>query len=641
MPEFKRLFEPGKIGKLELKNRILFAPMVTRYISNDGGVTDRLLAYYVERAQGGAGAIVTEAAYPRSSGYVGRILLNDDKCLPGLKKLVDAIHKEQAKIICEVNVHRGRVDEFDPASASPVPHPLTKIIPRQLSIEDIHKLIEDFGNGIRRVNEAGFDGMMIHGATGYLITEFLSPLVNRRTDQYGVDLKGRARFLLELVAAAKKSAGPDFPIIARITADDKLPGGFGIAEGVKLCQMLEAQGVDAIDVTAGSQETTQWTFPPTYMPPGTNAGIAEIIKKQIRIPVSVAGKVNDPYVAEEILKANQADFVDMGRALLADPFLPRKAMEGRADEIRRCIACQRCMDLIAVRMIPLACTVNPAAGREREFESGLKPATKKKKVLVIGGGPGGMQAAVFAAQRGHNVTLWEASDTLGGQLNLAVIPPGKTDLNSLKERLEKQLKLLKVDVKLRKKATASAVQKFAPDAVVIAVGSKPFIPDIPGRSKEIVTDCRQVLSGEKPTGNSVVVIGGGLIGCETADFLADKGKKVTLAFRSKSPMAKEIVVASIWNVVMERLEAGKVKIMAEIKRYQEITDEGIKLIDKDGKEVLLKADTIVFASGSRPNKTLAKSLKGKAPELYEIGDSVEARHLMEAVHEGADAALKI
>ena len=641
MLEFLKLFESGRMGRLELKNRIIFPPIVTRYMSEEGNISDRLIDYYAERARGGAGLIVIEASYPRSSGYPGRIYLNDDKFIPGLRRLVEAVHRSGAKIVCEVNPHRGRADEHDPASPSNIPHPFTGITPRALSVPEIRKLEEDFGDGVRRVKEAGFDAVMIHGATGYLVSEFLSPLVNKRTDEYGGNIEGRARLALELVGVAKKCAGIDYPMIFRLMADDKMEGGFHIEDAIALCKMLQEAGVDAVDITAGAAETPEWTAPPMYLPAGCIADLSQAIKREVTIPVSVAGKINDPYLAEDILRLGKADFVDMGRALIADPYFPGKAMAGKAGDIRKCIACQRCAETTMIEKIPLQCTVNPAAGREKEFEAKQKPAKKKRRVLVIGGGPGGMEAAIIAGQRGHRVTLWEQNDKLGGQLNLAVIPPGKGDLNSLLEYLKSQLERLQVTVKLKKKATVKAINKFAPDITVLAVGSTEAFPDIPGIHGENVITCRQVLSGEREIGDKVVVIGGGSIGCETADFLAEKGKSLLVVFPEEAPMTIGVVDKSIRKPLLERLLKNKVKVVAGVKQFQEINKEGVRLIDREGNGLFLEADNIVLATGAKPNKTLAQSLKGKVPELFEVGDCIEPRRLLEAIHDGAKVGFQI
>jgi 2,4-dienoyl-CoA reductase-like NADH-dependent reductase (Old Yellow Enzyme family)/thioredoxin reductase len=638
--EFRKLFEPGRIGRLELKNRILFGPMLTQRVSEDGEITDRQIDYYVERAKGGAGAIIIESCRVHFPEPKHRVLLTHDRFIPALKRLVDAIHKEGAKVICQMQMHGGRLEVQDPASASAVPNPYTGAIPRVVTIAEIKEMVGWFADGARRAKEAGFDAISIHAANGYLLCDFLSPLINKRTDEYGGDLKGRARFALELIECTRQKVGLDYPILFRLMADDRLEGGFRLKEAIELCKMLEKAGIDAVDITAGGADSREWTAPPYYFGKACNTDLAGPIKKEIKIPVSVAGRINDPYTAEQILKDGKADFVCIARGILADPHFPRKAMAGRARDIRPCIACMRCVICVA-QGIPVVCTVNPAAGKEREFELRLKRKGKRKKVLVVGGGPGGMEAAIVAAQKGHHVTLWEATDKVGGQLNVAIRVPGKGDFQSFINYLKTQLDGLKVKVELRKKATPEAVEKFAPDAVVLAVGSEPFTPEIPGIGRENVMYSGQVLCGDKKTGEKVVIIGGGSNGCETGDFLAEKGKKVVVVFRRTAPMSQEVIEGSTVKMLLQRLEEKSVRILAGVKEYKEITSEGVKLIDGEGKPVFLEADSIVLATGSRPNKGLAQSLRGKSFELHEVGDCVEVRRMTEAVHEGAEAGLEI
>ena len=649
MPEFTRLFEPGKIGTIAVKNRIIMPPCGTHYSSLDGFVTDRQAAYYEERAKGGAGLIVTEGAGCRKRGKFGRILINEDKYIPGMKKLADAIHRGGAKAVAQMSSHMGSMDEVDPASPSGVPLPFVgwsstiPLHPRIITPADLEELVAEYGRAARRIMEAGFDGVMIHGANGYLACELLSRRFNKRTDAYGGNLKGRAKYLTDIVREAREKTSPDFPVILRLMGADRVSTregdeGWSIADCVEVCKIMEANGVTAIDITSGSQETPQWSRPYWFMPQGLNADITEAIKKGgVKIPVWVTGKIDDPAVAEEILRDGKADYVCIGRGLIADPYWPAKVKAGRVEDICPCIYDNRCNEDANLAFIPIGCTTNPILGREKEFEAKLPRVTKKKKVLVIGGGPGGMQAAVIAAQKGHRVTLWEKSAELGGQLILAAVPPGKDDLKTLLNYMKVQVAKAGVKVVFNKEADPAVVWKFAPDSVIVAVGSSPFIPEIPGVKGKNVLTCRDVLSGQKKTGRKVIVMGGGYVGCETCFFLANKGIEVTLVLRSPNP-ALDIQFWENRTHYWNKLKEYGVKVMPEVK-YDKITAAGLTLTDKAGKDVFIAADNIVLATGANPDKALGKALKGKYLEFAEIGDCVAPRRIREAIEEATWSAV--
>jgi 2,4-dienoyl-CoA reductase-like NADH-dependent reductase (Old Yellow Enzyme family)/thioredoxin reductase len=649
MTEFTKLFEPGRMGRMELRNRIIFPPCGTHYSSLDGFVTDRQLDYYGERAKGGAGLIVVEACYCRKNGKAGRILANSDKYIPGLKKLADIIHVGGAKAVMQIGSHRGSIDEEDPASPSGIPHPfagwspLISLHPRVITVADLEELVEEVGVGARRLVEAGFDGVMIHGASGYLPCELLSRRFNKRTDAYGGDLKGRAKFLLDTIRVAKEKTASDFPIILRLMGSDRVPtqevsGGFGIGECIELCKLVEANGIAAIDITSGSQEAPEWARPYGYMPDALNADITNAIKRGgVKTPISVVGKIGDPSLAEEILKEGKADFICVGRGLIADPYWPTKAKEGRVEDIRPCIYDNRCNEDTNIDFVPLCCTVNPIVGKEREFVSKLPRVTRKKKVLILGGGPGGMQASIIAAQKGHNVTLWEKSSQLGGQLILATIPPDKDDLNNLLNYLKVQVAKSGVKVVLNKEATTKGVEEFAPDSVIVAVGSSPFVPNIPGINGENVLNCRELLAGQREVGKKVVVVGAGHVGCETCFFLAEKGVNVTLTYIEP---ALDVKFWMFKKYFQDKLNGYGIKVFPQVK-YQRITREGVRLTTREGKEVFLEAENIVLATGSTPDDALGLSLKGKYLEFAEIGDCVQPRRIREAIEEANWAAVLI
>ena len=651
MPHFAKLFEPGKMGRVELKNRIIMAPCGTHYSSHYGFVTEQQLAYYGERAKGGAGLIVTEGASTRKPprGKPGRILVNEDKFLPGMKKLADIIHAGGAKAVMQMSSHQGSMDEVDPASPSGIPHPFTgwsTSIPKQariITVADLEELVAEYGEAARRIMEAGFDGVMIHGANGYLACELLSTVFNKRTDAYGGDLKGRAKYLLDTVREVKKKTSSDFPVILRLMGSDRLSkiggtDGWGIEDSVELCKIVEENGATAVNITSGSLVTPEWTGPPYYIPSGCNIDITAVIKRSgVKIPVWITGKIDEPSLAEEILRDGKADFICMGRALICDPYWPAKVKEGRVEDICPCIWDKRCIEDVVVDFQPMSCTVNPIVGKEREFQAKLPRVTRQKKVLVLGGGPGGMQAAIIAGQKGHDVTLWEKSNALGGQLILAAIPPDKQDLGNLLTYLKVQLVKSGVKVVLNKEATTKAVDEFAPDSVIVAVGSSPFIPDIPGINGENVLNCREVLSGGKKVGKKVVVIGAGHVGCETCFFLAEKGANVTLTFPEP---ALEVKYWMFKKYFLDKLKEYNIKVFPQVQ-YRKITRNGVELTTREGEEILLEADNIVLAAGSTPNKALGESLKGKYLDFAEIGDCVKARKIREAIEEGIWAAVAI
>ena len=631
---FKHLFTPGKIGDLVLENRIVMSPMVTQF-SRSGEVTTQMVNYYAARARGGPALIVVEAAFPRQGGQPGRLGIYDDRFLPGLRELVKAIHEAGTKVALQINPSRARSCRIDPVSASGIPHPTSGVKPRVLTVAEIQHIEDEFGKGVVRAMEAGADAIMIHGGNGYLVCEFLSPRTNRRRDEYGGDLRGRARLALELVEVAREKIGPNFPVIFRLMGDERLDGGFTLKEAIEVSRLLQAAGVDAIDIVSGVAESREWIIPSMYFPRGCNVSLSEAVKKVVTVPVSVAGRINDPYLADEILMKGQADFVNLGRALIADPEFPRKAAEGRIDDIRPCIACLRCTESGQLDQ-PLVCAVNYAVGKEATLQ--LSPAPVPKTVLIVGGGPAGMQAAVVAAARGHQVTLWEKDRVLGGQINLAVVPPHKEEFRNAVRFLERQLAKHGVEVVLNREADVQSVVDLAPDVVVLATGSKPVMPPTAGGKTGRTVNSDDVLSGKVRPGNRVAVIGGGMTGCETAEFVAQMAEEVSLV-----ELLDEIAtdtIRQIRKLLLRRLAERNVRSFTGVVREQ-ITDGGIEMEDKTGHRHIVEADQIIVAAGRAPNTDLLDELHDKVADVYVIGDAHEPSRILEAIHEGFEAGLKL
>lgn len=398
---FIRLFAPGRIGPMTLANRLCMAPIGTRYADDDGCVTGRQIDFYAERARGGVGLVLVEATYIHP--YRGRMLASDDRHIRGLARLADAIHEGGAKACLQIQTRRGRSDAHDPVAPSPVAHPRTGRVPRAVTVAEIEAIAADFAQAALRAQRAGFDGIEIHGASGYLLNEFLSPLANRRTDAYGGALENRARLALDVVRRVKSLAGASFAVIYRQCASERVDGGIALDEAVAFARMLERAGVDAIDVASGSTvHSPDWIVAPGA---GANVPLAQAIRKAIAIPVIVGGGLDDPAAAERVVAQGQADFVALGKALIADPHLPRKARDGRLADIRPCIRCMLCTDPRVRDSTCVRCAVNPRAGRDAVYP--VRKVTSPKRIAVVGGGPAALQAAIVLAQRGHRVELYQ------------------------------------------------------------------------------------------------------------------------------------------------------------------------------------------------------------------------------------------
>lgn len=642
MTQFTHLFESIKVGNVELKNRMVMLAVGTGYPEPDGMVGDRFINFCVERARGGVGLIITpfapfDMAIPVIPG------LYDDRFIPGARRLTDAVHAYGTKIAPQflgqyfwVNKASG---SFEFIAPSAVFNKMIGTTPKSLTLEEIHLLVDEYGEAGRRTREAGFDAIELPMGIGYLLNRFISPCTNKRTDEYGGSLENRMRFPLEIIDRIHKRAGEDYPIICRVSAEEYMEGGHTLKDSKKVVSILESAGVQAIDVEAGWHECP---VPLVVMsvPRGAFVYLAEEIKKVVNVPVVAAYRINTPELAEQILADGKADLIGLGRALLADPEFPNKAREGRSDEIRSCIACSNCLDNLLTgyksgTALPAFCSINPRMGKEAEYT--IEPARVAKRVLIVGGGPGGMEAARVAALRGHQVSLCEKGEELGGQLRVACLPPYKDELGSLIKNMATQVRKAGVEVRLNTEVTSELVGKETPDVLILAIGATPLIPDIPGVEQDNVVTAVDVLMRREDVGETAIVVGGGMVGCETAEFLANLGKKVTIV--EMLPKIGSDYGATYRHVVLRRLREIGIKMETNVT-VEEITDRGVKA-KRDGAAKFFPGDTVVLAVGFKSNKELGEKLSGKVPAPYSIGDCVEPRRIKEAIEEGFVLASEI
>ena len=614
------LFRPFWIHGKEVKNRCVSPALVVNYCNEDGTCTERFTAYHEAKAKGGFGMIITEdfAVTPGGKGFAYIPGLWSDDQIPGFKEFTERIHKYKTVLIAQL-YHAGRqttsaVAGQIPWAPSAIPDPICKEMPKEMTIEEIRQTVSLFGDSARRAKKAGFDGVEIHGAHGYLIAQFMSPYSNKRTDLYGGPLQNRIRFALEIIEDIRKKCGSDFIIGYRISADEFVTGGITLEDTKVILPYLEQAGISYVHVTAGVYRSLNRIMPSMYCPHGWIANFAAEVKKITKRPVISVGRYNDPRIAESVIASGKADFISFGRQGLADPETPKKAKEGRFDDIRTCIGCLHgCLGNL-LQNIPGECILNPTLGFEGEIKE--EKAARPKKVMVIGAGPGGLEAAVSAAQCGHLVTVYEKERWAGGQFRLGSVPPGKGEIASFicwqMHELEKQ----KVPVFLETEVTKELVEQERPDVIIAATGAKPVIPPIPGVEREFVVTAQDVLGGKVNIGSRVVVIGGGCVGAETANYLVSNMKKVTLIEQLPEIASDEVLVPR-WDLLAD-LEKNKVDICTET-RVKEIKDGAVMLSGKQSGEIL--ADTVVLSVGSRPETALAKELKERGYDVRVIGDA--------------------
>lgn len=604
-------------------------------IGNDGSISDATVEHYRRRSAGGPAMVIVEACSVSPEGIVSahQARIYEDRFIDGLARIATAI-KEEGNVPA-VQIHHGgrqtsiKVIKRKPLAPSPLPCPAIRGDVEPLSIDGIQQLVNKFGQAAERAYQAGYELIEIHGAHGYLINQFLSRFSNIRGDEYGGTVSGRTRFAREIMEEIRRRLGHEFPISFKISAEEYVPGGLTTKESIEILEILATAGIDIVQVSGGNDVTPEWICQPMFMEKACHVNSAEQVKKALDIPVMAVGRINDPSLANQIITQKKADLVCMGRGLLADPDMPKKAQEGRLDEIRTCIACNTCMESIFQKG-RIECLVNPMLGREKEMA--FVPTLHPKKIIVVGAGPGGLNVAWVAAKRGHEVHIYEKRGELGGQLLSGSIPGHKAELRTLIQFQKKQAELFGVKCHLNIEVSAADIKACNPDVVILATGSLPTLPAVEGIDKDIVLTYEDVLNEGPFDFKSVVIAGGGPTGLELALHLSDHGISVTVI--EILPWAGKGLEAMTKKIILIRLKENKVAISTDT-RLLKIEDTGAVVANRDNQELFIEADKVLIAIGMRPNTGLYNQIKTLGYEIHQIGDCLEPRSAKDAIYESA------
>lgn len=637
------LFKEGKIGNCEIKNRLVVTAMVTNYCSEDGKATERYIQYHEEKAKGGWGLIITEdyAIDEHSMGYKYIPGLYNDEQIPSHQEFTKRIHQYGTKVFAQIyhagkQTHSGVNGGVQPMAPSAIPCPWCREQPREMTVEDIHQVVASFGSCARRVKESGFDGIELHAGHGYLLAQFMSPYINKRTDEYGGCLDNRMRIIKEVMDAMRAEVGPDFPIIIRFSAVEDMPGGRDMAETRVIAKLLEEWGFDGLHISAGVYgDYNKGIVSPMYVGHAWTVDYAEEVKKIVNIPVITVNRINDPRMADGVIAMGKADFVGMGRGSLADPELPNKAQAGNISDIRFCIGClQGCTGALYYGG-PVTCLVNPSVGLE--YKTDYSKVENPKNIAVIGAGPAGLTTAITAARRGHNVTLYEAKDKTGGQFISAAYPPCKGDFTTFVSWANKQLKAYNVNVILNTEATVDMIKAGNYDEVVVTTGGTPIVPPIKGIDLPHVKLAEDVLVGKVAAGDNCIIAGGGEVGCETATHLGMVEKGATIV-EMKPVLMEELdsVNKEFLTGVMNRFHVNSfvnTKVL-EIK-------ENSVLVETPEGQKELPCDCVVLAMGYKPNTKLADELEAAGIAIHKIAGAVKTSNALIANKEGFELGMKL
>ena len=652
MKKLEHLLTPCNIGTLQIKNRIVMPPMGTALGNTDSTVSEANLAYIKRRVKSGAGLIITEITEVHPLGSVSPRCLGiwDDSFIPGLKKIADAVHAEGAKIAMQLH-HCGResyilTKKKMAVAPSAVPSRIFGFLgaPREMTLDEVKETIGAFGAAARRAQEAGFDMIELHGAHGYLLMQFLSAHSNQRTDEYGGNFRHRARFMIECLEEARKQVGKDFPISIRISGEELVKGGYTIEDIQTIIPDLVKAGTDMIHVSFGthadfkaSVDAPNASAPVEYAP-GFKAYLARKVKDATTVPVAAVGRFTDPFMMDEVIARGDADLISVGRQHLADPDFLKNAMEGHPEYTMECLACnQGCIEAEALEQKTIGCAINPETGREAVYPKG--PAETSRRVWVVGGGPAGLTAAYEAARLGHRVTLFEREAQTGGQVRYAAMSPHKEVYGRWIQTLTAKCQRAGVEVQTGKRVSEEMIEQGKPEVVILANGAEKATCPAEGITNSVVCDAWQILNSEVKPKDNVVVIGAGLVGMETADFICAKGaKNVTVV--EMLPKAPVLPISAHGTMLYRRLGAAGVKLVFNA-RVKKIADKAV-VVESNGQESRIEPiNQVVVAVGVTPNQELKAFLQKKNIRHFIVGDTKAPRRIIEATTEGAKAAWEI
>ena len=640
--KFEAMFQPIQIGPMTVANRFVMSPMGNNFANTDGTMSERSASYYGARAKGGFGLITFEATvvYKEAKGGPRKPCLYDDSTVSSFQAAIAACHQAGAKVSIQLQ-HAGpegntKITGYPLKAASAIPASCGRETPEAITKEELYRLIECYGDAAVRAKKAGADAVEIHCAHGYLVSTFISARTNKRVDEFGGSFENRMRLPKLIIENIRKKAGDSLAILCRINATDDVEGGQTAQDAAAVASYLEKEcGVDGLHLSRAVHLHDECMWAPSLIHGGFSADYVTEIKRAVSVPIITVGRYTEPQYAELMIAEGRADLVAFGRQSIADPEMPNKAKEGRLDLMNPCIGClQGCVPNM-FKGEPITCLVNPLAGREADF----KPAETKKTVMVIGGGPGGLYAAFTAAQRGHAVTLYEKGDILGGNMRLAAYPPGKGDITNMVRSYIAKCEEYGVKMILNTEVTPALVAEEKPDAVIVATGSNPLVLPIPGINETGVIHAGDLLDGKAAVGKRVLVVGGGMVGCEVADFLGELGHEVTV-IELRDQLGPD-VIPEHRKFLMKDFDTYKVQGVTGAKVAQFFTD-GVSYTLADGTEGRLEGfDNVVLAMGYRNNDTISEEIKKIVAETYVIGDAVKARKALDATAEGLNVALEI